>query len=348
LAIPSLDMAPLFEAATVTGGVPARNKLDAEVMTAAREVGFMTVHGVPDSLGLTAEARDTMLAYFHISPLEQRKLWKRNFEPANRSIYRGHFPRSAGPTGSREGFDIGPDVLRELRDIDADDLLYEATPMPSEALAPGWRKAAANWYGGMETIGAHLLACVSRGLGIDESIFASAFENGISTLRLLHYAARDSDAPPIKGLDDYYASFDGCVRELVARPHVDSGLLTILSGHGVSGLQAQADDGQWLDVPLREGSFAINFGGLLERWTGGQIKATRHRVLGQSVDRYSIPFFFEARPNTRIEPLPIPGIKPFTPFLFGDYLWTTATRFPENKDLAYLRSPRAPYEDPSA
>ena len=86
--------------------------------------------------------------------------------------------------------------------------------------------------------------------------------------------------------------------------------------------------------------------GLLERWSGGRIKATSHRVIGLGEKRYSVPFFFEPRPSTVIAPLPIAGIKPFAPFLYGDHLWATTTRFPENYGLAHLRAARAPYVDP--
>ena len=114
----------------------------------------------------------------------------------------------------------------------------------------------------------------------------------------------------------------------------------------MSGLQAQNSDGDWVNVPTPEGTFAVNFGGLLERWTGGKIKATAHGVTPTEAERFSIPFFFEPRPNTLIEPLPIPGIEPFTPFLFGDHLWATTTRFSENFGLLHLRPHKAPYEDP--
>jgi len=129
---------------------------------------------------------------------------------------------------------------------------------------------------------------------------------------------------------------------------VDSGLLTVLAQCGVPGLQAQAADGAWVDVPMREDGFAVNFGGLLECWTGGRVKATRHRVIGQGQERYSIPFFFEPRPSTVIAPLGLAGARPFKPFLYGDHLWATTTKFPENFGLGHLRPPRGDYVSPFA
>jgi isopenicillin N synthase-like dioxygenase len=129
---------------------------------------------------------------------------------------------------------------------------------------------------------------------------------------------------------------------------VDTGLVTLLADCEVPGLQAQSRSGEWVDVAIPAGGFAVNFGGLLSRWTGKQIRATRHRVLSAGPERYSIPFFFEPRPDTLIAPLPIPGAEAFKPFLFGDYLWDTTTRFPENYGLGHLRAAQPGYRDPWA
>ena len=84
----------------------------------------------------------------------------------------------------------------------------------------------------------------------------------------------------------------------------------------------------------------------MERWTGGKIRATQHGVTPVNEERFSIPFFFEPRPDTLIEPLPLEGISPFKPFLFGDHLWATTTRFSENYGLLPLRPHKGDYEDP--
>ena len=60
-------------------------------------------------------------------------------------------------------------------------------------------------------------------------------------------------------------------------PHVDSGFLTLLAQDEISGLQARHRDGTWLDVPPTDDGLAVNFGKVLERWSGGRIKATEHR-----------------------------------------------------------------------
>ena len=339
--IPVVDIGPLF------GDDPdSRAATDRRIADAAFDIGFLVVEGHPDGLGVGPRERWTMLELFDIAEADQRPSWKRNFAPENPHVYRGWFPLASSPTGGREGFEIGPDVVRPLPTDQDDDLLYEPTPFPDDALLPdGWRETAARYYLGAEHIGAALLASLSRSLGIDEGIFARAFDDGISTLRLLHYLARDGAATHDDGV---YVEHDGRIHEAITPAHVDSGLLTVLATCGVPGLQAQASTGEWIDVPVVDDGFAVNFGGLLERWTGGRIRATRHRVLGQGEERYSVPFFFEPRPSTVIAPLPLEGIESFEPFLYGDHLWAVTTKFSENLGLGYLRPPRGPYTDPLA
>jgi isopenicillin N synthase-like dioxygenase len=133
---------------------------------------------------------------------------------------------------------------------------------------------------------------------------------------------------------------NGTERFLVAASHVDSGFVTLLAQDGVEGLQARAHDGSWLDVPPLPDSLAVNFGKVLERWTGGRIRATEHRVLAPGRTRLSIPFFYEPRVDAEIAPLP--GAAPFEPFLYGDHLWEVTTKFVEQRGIAHLRAPRRP------
>ncbi len=342
--IPVIDISALF-----SGDPGPRALVDRMIARAAFDIGFMVVVGHPEALKVGQAERRNLTRLFDLPMALQRPLWKRNFAPENRHIYRGWFPLESSGARNREGFEIGPDIVRPLPEDGADDLLYEPTPLPDAALLPqGWRETAAAYYLGMEEIGHRILASLSRSLGIDECIFREVFDDGISTLRLLHYPRRPDGVPAVDDLPDRFAEICGRRVEQVARPHVDSGLLTVLAQCGVGGLQARDAKGQWMDVPVRNDGFSINFGGLLERWTGGRIKATLHRVLGQGETRYSVPFFFEPRPDAVIAPLPIPGARPFTPFLYGDHLWATTTKFPENFGLGHLRPPRAPYADPMA
>ncbi|MGT2469125.1 2OG-Fe(II) oxygenase family protein [Mesorhizobium atlanticum] len=51
----------------------------------------------------------------------------------------------------------------------------------------------------------------------------------------------------------------------------------MLAQDGVEGLQARNLADEWIDVPPADNTLAVNFGQLLERWTAGRVRATRHR-----------------------------------------------------------------------
>jgi len=339
--IPEIDISSLF-----SGGGALRDATDRAICEAAFHVGFMTIHGLPDTSRIGSESHTSLIRLFGIPADEQRKLWKKNFAPENPNLYRGWFPLESSAPRSREGFEIGPDILRSLPDLEVEDLLYEPSVFPPEAILPGWRADAAAYYTQMEKIGYALLAALAREFGVPETFFREAFDDGISTLRLLHYPARLADQPFGPERADYARIWEGREFEAVCGEHVDSGLVTILAQCDTAGLQARSAEGDWLDVSPKADAFVVNFGGLLARWTGGRVRATQHRVLSTGDERYSIPFFFEPRPYAVIEPLPLSGVEPFEPFQFGDHLWATTTKFPENYGLGHLRPARAPYTDP--
>jgi isopenicillin N synthase-like dioxygenase len=336
--IPRIDVAPLF-----AGPAPLRGRVDAAILEAARQTGFMTIGNLPADLPLDAAHRRALLRIFDLRPDETRKLWRQKFAPAHRNIYRGWFPLQNGAETYKEGIDLGPDIAYGADRIDADDPLREPTPLPEEAALLSWREAAASYFRAMERVGAALMHALARGLDLPEGIFDDAFAGGISTLRLIRYPMRPPESMTGIPEDRLWVEQDGRRHYMLGRAHVDSGLVTLLAQDGVAGLQARAPgrngDGRWIDVPPEEGTLAVNFGKLLESWTGGRIKATEHRVIGSGQERCSVPFFYEPRTDAEIRPLPLPGIA-FEPFVYGDYLWSTMTKFVEFHGLEGLRRPQ--------
>jgi isopenicillin N synthase-like dioxygenase len=340
--IPIINIGPLF-----SQNASKKTEVDKAIARAAFEIGFMVVVGHPKKLEVGQDQRDIMLKLFNLSEKQQRPFWKKNFASENSHIYRGWFPLSSSKAHNREGFEIGPDIVRALPSSSDNDILYEPTPIPKKSDLPqDWKKVTAKYYIGMEDIGNCILDSLSRSLSINKNIFRNAFKDGISTLRLLHYPKVTTKLNKREDLPNRYTNFQGKNYEQVARPHVDSGLLTVLAQCGIGGLQAFTSEKKWVEVPIIDDSFSINFGGLLELWTGRKIKATKHRVLGQNTARHSVPFFFEPRPSTVISPLPIKTAQKFKPFYYGDHLWATTTKFPENYGLLSLRSPRGDYTEP--
>lgn len=333
--IPRIDVSSLF-----AGPSRARDAADAAILAAATGAGFMTIAAAPGLLPVSLAERAGLLRIFALPDAARAPLLRRGFAPENRNLYRGWFPLQDNVGSYKEGIDIGPDVADAARAVAGGDPLLEPTPLPPEAALPGWRATAAAYYRAMERLGTILMQALARGLGLKETAFDAVFAGGISTLRLIRYPPR----PPASyaALADAVAWVEhaGERRLLIGGAHHDSGFVTLLAQDGVAGLQAQAADGTWLDMPPEDGTLAVNFGLLLERWTAGRVKATRHRVLGGERTRHSIPFFFEPRADAVIAPLPLNGADQVAPFSYGDHLWAAMLRFPEFRGLADVRPPR--------
>lgn len=122
----------------------------------------------------------------------------------------------------------------------------------------------------------------------NSDLFDEYFTEPSTFIRLLHYSAEES--APSEGL---YA----------CGAHSDYGMLTLLLTDENPGLQIQAKDGVWIDVPPKKGAFVVNIGDMFARWTNGLFKSTVHRVITSkgAKERYSVPFFFEPNFDALVE-----------------------------------------------
>jgi len=115
-------------------------------------------------------------------------------------------------------------------------------------------------------------------------------------------------------------------------PHVDFSWITLLL-QDRPGLQFRKPNGEWQDVPHLPGAFIVNIGEILEYATGGQFKATPHRVLCSDQSRISMPFFLNPSLDRVITGSPLPPHEddehvhrvfinpPAGDFVFGDAEW---------------------------
>jgi isopenicillin N synthase-like dioxygenase len=92
-------------------------------------------------------------------------------------------------------------------------------------------------------------------------------------------------------------------------PHTDWGSVTILLHDDAGGLQVQAADGRWVDVPCVAGGLVVNIGDLLAIWTNDTWVSTMHRVVNPPVDvasrdRLSIVFFHQPNHDAEIACIP--------------------------------------------
>jgi len=286
----------------------------------------MTIIGFPDDIDVGAATRRQLLRLFGLANERLETLSSNRDDPSRPLIYRGWFRARVDRASYFDGIEMGPDVAHGEQVVDASDPLRGATPMPSECDLPGWRDFVGAHFCGMERLSDALMRALARGLGLPEDSFATRFDGGIATLRLLRYPVRSDRFEAGLGQEELYVEHGGMRREIVSESHVDLGFLTLLVQDAVGGFQARAQHGTWFDIPPTDGHIVVNFGKLLERWTGGRIHATEHRVLSSGRERFSLPFFYEPRVDAEIAPLPLLNAESFTPFLYGDHVWASLPR----------------------
>jgi isopenicillin N synthase-like dioxygenase len=150
----------------------------------------------------------------------------------------------------------------------------------------GFRPLVARYQAQVLSVAETLLAALAVALGIERDFFGVRMRHPESYLRLLHY-------PPQRA------------GEVTTKPHTDYGALTLLATDGVGGLQVHPIGGPWVDVDAPAGSFVVNLGDMLARWTNDRYVSTPHQVVSRATgDRYSVPFFVNPDPDTVVECIP--------------------------------------------
>jgi isopenicillin N synthase-like dioxygenase len=256
----------------------------AEVGEACREIGFLTVigHGVPEDLvERTAAVART---FFDLPDAEKRTLAEGDPTPglpAYRPLRSESLAASLGrktPGDLKESLDWGPAV--------------PGHGWPS----PELRAAFEEYFAVVSGLGERLRRLFALALDLPEDWFENAFRGHSSSMRVINYPAPEGDAEP---------------GQLRAGAHTDYGCMTILRTEDApGGLQVQNRAGEWLDVHAVPGSFVINLGDMMARWTNHRWQATLHRVAVPPADgaqrsrRQSIVFFNDPRADAVIECIP--------------------------------------------
>ncbi|KAJ7973798.1 2-oxoglutarate (2OG) and Fe(II)-dependent oxygenase superfamily protein [Quillaja saponaria] len=213
----------------------------------------------------------------------------------------------------KEGYYIGVEVAGD--DPEAQKPFYGPNVWPAEDFLPGWRETMEKFHRETIKVGKAVARIIALALDLDVDFFdkPEMLGEAIATLRLLHYAGQISN--PSQGI---YG----------AGAHSDFGLITLLATDDVLGLQICRDKDAkpqtWEYVAPLKGSFIVNLGDMLERWSNGVFKSTLHRVLGNEQDRYSIAYFLEPSHDCLVECLPTckseTNPPKFPPIVCRDYM----------------------------
>ena len=301
---------PIIDVSDLVSDPAAAPRVADEILAACTTTGFfyLTGHGVPQDL--VDEAFEANRR-FHARPLAEKLALKQN------RWHRGYqaFQSSTLKSSARFQAARHPNQLESFfvrHEIDPNHPDYERRPLqgPNQWTDdPLFNDVVRRYDTATRELGLRLLPAFSLAVGEDAGYFGRLFDPPATALRLIHYTPAPVDRP-----EDLYG----------IHPHTDYGFLTILAQDDVGGLQIQRVDGTWIDAPYVPGSFILNIGDILARWTNDRFNSTPHRVVNKSNDRdrYSIGMFFDPNLSTVIETLPrFADLNPgkYEPIVYSDY-----------------------------
>jgi isopenicillin N synthase-like dioxygenase len=307
------DAVPVIDFAGMLGeDAAAKARVAAKLREACVNVGFFYLanHGIPQPL---VNAMFAECPRFFGLPLED----KMRLHVKKSSTQMGYIAmkdENANPT-------IGQGDLHEAYDFASEAAAAGAETLPADYRVagnlwpdtlPGFRDVMTEYSVAVRLLARRIFGAFALAIGLPEDYFGPMTDHHMSLIRILFY-------PPQPGpLDE---------RTIGTGAHTDHECFTILFQDEVQALQIKNRRGEWIDAPPIPGTFVVNIGDQMARWTNGLFQSTPHRVANLSGRaRHSIPCFVGPNPEAVIEALPscVSPDNPakYPPIVAGEYVST--------------------------
>ncbi len=298
--IPLIDLEPWFE-----GGARGEANVVDAVRGACETSGFFMISGHRVDPDLIARMYTVCRAFFDLPVAERMAVPPVGDVPGGLM----HFSYGMEFLAATLGEETPPDC-KEAIDYGP---LYHGSSWPDrpEGLKVAWLA----YYDALDGLCTTLRRILARAARLPDDYFEPYFENALSSLRAIDYPAPDGPALP---------------GQLRAGAHTDFGFLTVLlSEDRPGGLEVMDLLGNWVAPPAPPGTYVVNLGDTLMRWTDDLWRSTPHRVVNPPENakgdtrRQSIPFFHNPGRDTLIDTLPTflkDGASPkYPPITYGEY-----------------------------
>lgn len=302
--LPIIDLGPSF-----ADGEAGRDSVAGEIGAACRDTGFFYVanHGVDSALVDRAFAQSNRF-------FDQPGGWKSRLRKQGTS--NGYEPAEAqrldkdSPGDIKESFNFTTGGVPGTPG-------YKTNMWPDDL--PGFREELEAYNSALRGLGLHISRLIALSLGLSFNAFDETFDPQKSPLRILRYPPHPETAQ---------------FNQLGAGAHTDWGWITLLAQDSLGGLEVETASGDWVRVDPLPGTFVVNLGDLVRRWTNGKYHSSLHRVMNNRSgrNRHSIVLFFNQAHETQVTCLPTclePGEKPlFPPCTAGEH---TLERYNESR-----------------
>jgi isopenicillin N synthase-like dioxygenase len=286
-AIPVIDYGPYL-----AGERGAIARLAASLAHACENIGFFYAlnHGVPDEIVERAFAASRR--FFALST-EQKLALRLNennigYLPFNASVQGASTVHKATKPNRNESFFVSHDRGLDHPDVIAKKPLRGRNQWPADM--NGLRADMMAYFAALGAMCDRMLPPFAVALGMPADFFGPYFaDEAHATARFLHYPPQDTSEDNVFGQG----------------PHTDNSFMTALARTDVPGLAVRLPSGEWFPPPVIPGTFLINLGNIMRRWSNDRFLSTPHGVLNDSgADRYSIAYFHSPNPDRVIECLP--------------------------------------------
>jgi isopenicillin N synthase-like dioxygenase len=288
--IPIVDLAGTQDAKS-----PARDSAAEAIHRACRETGFFYIANHGTDQQLIDDQFALAKAFFDLPLQDKMQLAMRKnpaavgYEPIGGQKLDSQDPtKEAAPPDLKESFNWGADVPADHPYAIAGYRGYGTNHAPALA---GFRAQMDAYATEMRRLGNLLLELIALSLDLPDNWFKPFFTSNGGKLRIIKYPPQPNEAQR---------------NQIGAGAHTDWGGVTLLAQDQIGGLEVRNVAGDWIQAPPVAGTFVVNIGDLMARWTNGIYNSNLHRVKNNNSaqDRYSIPFFYDADPRATIEAIP--------------------------------------------
>jgi isopenicillin N synthase-like dioxygenase len=246
--IPIIDFAPML------GSDPAAKRaLAMELQRACTDIGFFYIR----NHGVAQELIDATFAecprFFGLPLAEKMAIHVRH--SLNNSGYTPLLEENTDPTAKgdlHEAFDIAHELPETEPDREQVARYYGANQWPDAAALPGFRPRIETYYRAMHDLGRRLFAAFALALDLPEDYFVPLTNRPTGVMRIVAYPSQDGIIDP---------------QQIGIGAHSDYECFTILAQETVPALQVRNQRGDWIDAPPIRGTFVINIGDQMARWT---------------------------------------------------------------------------------
>jgi len=312
--IPVIDLA-----AFLAGDAKALAATSHVLRHALENVGFFVIvgHGVPRAL--IDEAYAATRRFFAL-PDDVKCALAKNEDNIGYTPLRARYSRPTSDlnkekqvTSAAESFFMKAELAPDHPDVLAGKRFRSLNRWPSEEVAPGFRAAMVGYQIALEGLGKSLLPLYATALDLPTNWFDQAFVDPMYTLRISRYPRQATLGTREQGLP----------------PHTDTSFMTLLPYNPLQGLQIRLTNGEWAEAPAIPGSFVVNSGNMLRRWSNNRCMSTPHQVVNNSPEeRYAMPFFLDCNRDWLMDCMPTckSDDNPFRyePMTYKDYMsWYT-------------------------